>query len=162
MSSTHFIHPQYIDVSIFYVFLSISVHTLELQHKLFFYFFLWCNSPTGAYPTSLLRFLDHTHTWQDFPERVISSSERPLTTQHTNTRDEHPFPHRIFVFSCVQFVLYPYFFIYLDCPAFCLLFFTYNKTTQTSMPQAGFEPATPANERPQILALDGSATGTGQ
>ena len=34
-------------------------------------------------------------------------------------------------------------------------------TTQTPMPPAGFEPETPASDRPQILALDRSATGIG-
>ena len=29
------------------------------------------------------------------------------------------------------------------------------------MPPVGFEPAIPANERPQTYALDGAATGTG-
>jgi hypothetical protein len=32
---------------------------------------------------------------------------------------------------------------------------------QTSMPQVGFEPATPAWERPQTYALDRAAAGTG-
>ena len=32
---------------------------------------------------------------------------------------------------------------------------------QTSIPPAGFEPGTPAGERPQTLALDRSATGIG-
>ena len=34
---------------------------------------------------------------------------------------------------------------------------THNR--QTSMPPAGFEPAIPASDRPQTLALDRSATG---
>ena len=34
-------------------------------------------------------------------------------------------------------------------------------TAQTSMPPAGFEPATPASDRPQTLAFDRSATGIG-
>ena len=33
--------------------------------------------------------------------------------------------------------------------------------TDTSMSPTGFEPAIPASERPQIYALDGAATGTG-
>jgi hypothetical protein len=32
---------------------------------------------------------------------------------------------------------------------------------ETSMPQAGFEPAIPASERPQTHALDRAATGIG-
>jgi hypothetical protein len=34
-------------------------------------------------------------------------------------------------------------------------------TRDTSMPSAGFEPATPASDRPQTLSLDRSATGFG-
>ena len=33
---------------------------------------------------------------------------------------------------------------------------------QISMPPVGFEPTIPANERPQTIALDGAATGTGK
>ena len=40
----------------------------------------------------------------------------------------------------------------------CLLSFTLQHTTQTSMPLAGFKPAIPASDRPQNLALDLSAT----
>ena len=37
----------------------------------------------------------HTHTHNDSSEQVISSSQRPLPTQHTtNTRDEYPRPQR--------------------------------------------------------------------
>ena len=36
-----------------------------------------------------------------------------------------------------------------------------NHKRQTSMPPAGFEPAIPAGERPQIHALDRGATGIG-
>ena len=35
-------------------------------------------------------------------------------------------------------------------------------TTQSFMPPDRFEPATPASDRPKSLALDGSATGTGE
>jgi hypothetical protein len=43
-------------------------------------------------------------------------------------------------------------------------FFPYctTHTTQTSMFPLGFEPAIPAGERPQTLALDRSATGSGE
>ena len=70
-------------------------------------------------------------------------------------------PHRDYfcVFSCILFLLHPYLFLYFDCPAFCLFVFTVQHTTQTSMPPAGFEPATPANDRPQTLTLDRSSTG---
>ena len=48
-----------------------------------------------------------------------------------------------------------------DYPGLCLLSLLYNThhTAQTSMPPAGFEPETPASDRPQTLALDRSATG---
>ena len=35
------------------------------------------------------------------------------------------------------------------------------KITKTPMPPAGFEPATPANDRAQAYGLDRTATGTG-
>ena len=52
-------------------------------------------------------------------------------------------------------------FFCLDCLAFSLLCFTVQHTTQTSMLLAGFEPAIPATDRPQTLALDRSVTGIG-
>ena len=49
-----------------------------------------------------------------------------------------------FQFSCSLFVRYPYLFLLLDCPAFCLLSLLYNThKTQTSMPPAGFERTNP-------------------
>ena len=39
--------------------------------------------------------------------------------------------------------------------------FTVQHTTQTSMLPKGFEPATPASDQPQTLALNRSATGIG-
>jgi hypothetical protein len=60
---------------------------------------------------------------------------------------------------CVLFVLYPYFFV-LIILAFVFFFLTV-QNPQTSMPPAGYEPAIPAGERPQILALDRSVTGIG-
>jgi len=37
----------------------------------------------------------HTHTRQDFSEGEVSSSQRPLSAQHTtNTADEQPYPQR--------------------------------------------------------------------
>jgi hypothetical protein len=39
---------------------------------------------------------------------------------------------------------------------------TYFFTTQTSLPLAGFEPAMPASELPQTLALDCLASGSGE
>ena len=45
--------------------------------------------------------------------------------------------------------------------AFCLTIHnTHNR--QTSMPPVGFEPTTPAGERPQNYALDRASTGTGK
>ena len=46
-----------------------------------------------------------------------------------------------------------------ECPGYGLLSLLHN--TQTSMPLAWFEPAIPASELPQTLALDRSATGIG-
>ena len=68
----------------------------------------------------------------------------------------------LFVFSCALFVLHPYLFLCLDCPAFCHFFFYLQHTSQTSMPPAGFEPATPASDRSQTLDLSRSATGFGK
>ena len=48
-----------------------------------------------------------------------------------------------------------------DCPGLRLLSLLCN-TTQTAMPPAGLEPATPASDRPQTLALDHSTTGIGR
>jgi hypothetical protein len=53
------------------------------------------------------------------------------------------------------FLLHPYSCLCLHCPAFCLYL---QHIKQTSMPPAEFEPATPASDRPQTLALDRSAT----
>jgi hypothetical protein len=52
-------------------------------------------------------------------------------------------------------VLLPYLFLCLDYPGF----FVFYCTTQTSWPPVGFEPASPASDRRQILALDHAATG---
>ena len=62
-----------------------------------------------------------------------------------------------FVVLCTSSAL----FLCPDCPgcAFCPYCATH--TTQTSMTLAGFEPATPASDRPQTLALNRSATGIG-
>jgi len=54
----------------------------RVQHN-----FLWINSPNRAQAASLLRSLYHIqldiHNKQESSERVISSSQRPLPTQHT-------------------------------------------------------------------------------
>jgi hypothetical protein len=59
------------------------------------------DSPSWAYGTSLLRFLDHTqlgtHPQYNFSEEVISTSQRPLPKHHTtNTRDEEIYTIRRF------------------------------------------------------------------
>ena len=59
------------------------------------------------------------------------------------------------------FLLYLYFFA-LTVLALTFVLCCKTHTTQTSMPPAGFEPAILASDRPQILALDRSATGTGR
>ena len=70
-------------------------------------------------------------------------------------------PNRDFFFFCilVYSVLHPCLFRCLDCPAFFLYL---QHTTQTSMPAARFENATPASDRQQTLALHRSAIGNGR
>ena len=45
-----------------------------------------------------------------------------------------------------------------DCPGFVFCLYCTTNTTQTYMPPAEFEPAIPASDRPQNLALDHSTT----
>ena len=52
-------------------------------------------------------------------------------------------------------------FNYLSFINFILQFLVLQHTTQTSMPPAGFEPATSASDQLLTLALDRSATGIG-
>ena len=59
---------------------------------------------------------------------------------------------------CSFFVLHPHLFV-LIVLAFAFFPYCTTNTTQTSMSRAGFEPATPASDRPQTAALDRSATG---
>ena len=61
-------------------------------------------------------------------------------------------PYRDFVVRLYS-VLHPYLCLCLECPAFCLFVFTYTHTTQTYMPHAEFQPATPASDQPQTLLL---------
>jgi hypothetical protein len=60
----------------------------RVQHNL-----LWSNNPNRAQATSLLRSLYHIqldiHNKQESSERVISSSQRPLPTQHTTNTVEN-------------------------------------------------------------------------
>jgi hypothetical protein len=58
-------------------------------------------------------------------------------------------------------VLHPYLFLYLDFPAFCILSLL-TPQRQVFLPSLGFEPANPASDGPQILALDVSANGIGR
>ena len=52
---------------------------------------LWRNSPTVTVEVSRSDKIRHTHSRQDPSEPVITSSHRPLPTQHTTkTRDRHP------------------------------------------------------------------------
>ena len=70
--------------------------------------------------------------------------------------DERPQTYALYRFFFLFSVLHLYYFFCPDC-AFCSYCATH--PTQTSMPPAGFEPVTPASDRPQSLALDRSATG---
>ena len=65
-------------------------------------------------------------------------------------------------FFCSLFVLLPHLFHFLDRPALLLCPYCTTHTTKTSLPAAVFKPATPVSDRLQTLALDRSATGTGQ
>ena len=73
-------------------------HTIIYQTgnvRIFYIFPQWCNSrkKTIRSRTLILTFLCAVKL--DTKTRMISSSQRPLHSQHsTNTRDEHPFPHR--------------------------------------------------------------------
>ena len=64
-------------------------------------------------------------------------------------------PQRIFFVLCTSSVLL----LRPDCLVSAICPYCTTHTTQTPMPPAGFEPATPASDRPQTLALDRSATG---
>ena len=101
-------------------------------------------------------------THSDTPESVglLCTRDRPVaetfTWQHTTlTRDSHPWPQRDFFILSLYFYLHCFVLFVLALP-FVL---TVQHTTQTSMPPAGFEPATAAGERLQTHALDRSATG---
>jgi hypothetical protein len=72
-------------------------------------------------------------------------------------------PHTLNLDHCVLFV---FFFIYLfqsflSIVYFCILYprVSYFSTSHTFVPPEGFEPAIPASNRPQTLALDRSTTG---
>jgi hypothetical protein len=77
----------------------LSVFVIQLKYLFHFYFiykkkyFLCRSSPTRARAASLLRFLDRTQldirTRYDSSERVISSSQRLLRTQHPTKTNIH-------------------------------------------------------------------------
>ena len=60
-------------------------------------------------------------------------------------------PYREFLCILLYSVLHPYLFLCLYRPTFSFCLYL---TTQALMRPAGFEPATPESDRPQILALD--------
>ena len=65
-------------------------------------------------------------------------------------------------FFCFLFVLYPYFFV-LTVLAFEVCPYCTTHPTQTFIPLAGFKPATPASDRPQVQPSDRVAvTGIGK
>ena len=68
-------------------------------------------------------------------------------TRHNNHKKQTSMH---FIPACFCIMVVPHF-------VFC---FSLQHTTQTSVPLARFEPATPASDRPQALALDRSATET--
>ena len=70
-------------------------------------------------------------------------------------KSRHP-PEFFCVFSVLLSVL-----LCPDCLAFAFCPLLYSTHNTTSMPTGGFEPATPASNWPQTLALDRSATGIG-
>jgi hypothetical protein len=58
--------------------------------------FSYCERGTRAVFLDHTKLDTHTHTSGRTPERMISSSQRPLTTQHTtNTIGEYPYPQRV-------------------------------------------------------------------
>ena len=70
-------------------------------------------------------------------------------------------PAFVFLYSlllCLYFIRTCFFVLIVLHFAFCL---SLQHTIQTSLPPAGFEPAIPASDRPQTLALDSSASGIG-
>ena len=64
-------------------------------------------------------------------------------------------------FVLLYSVLHPYLFLCLDFPAFYLLSLL-TPQRQVSLPSLGFEPASPASDGPQTLALDVSVNGIGR
>ena len=142
------------------------------------------NCPNLACAALLLRFLGraHTHIQQDYPERVIGQSLRPLPTE----KKKHD--RRTSVLGGNFFVCSLYFYLYFFAPivlalTYCpLLYNTHNTNNHAPWrvsnpqsqqaigrrpsPQTGrplgspdFEPAIPAIRRRQICPLDLTASG---
>jgi hypothetical protein len=65
-------------------------------HKfLFLFLFSVAQQPNSGLSCYFAKVSRHTHTRSGSPKRVISSSQRPLPTQHkTNPSDENPWPQR--------------------------------------------------------------------
>jgi hypothetical protein len=116
---------------------------------IFVIFFFWSSSPTWARAASFLRFLDH-RKWHTTVGRT------PLDDTRLSQKREIHIRWDSFLFC----LLYLYFFVLI---ILALPFVLYCKIhiTQTSMPPAGFEPATPVSDRWQTLAINRSATGIG-
>ena len=73
------------------------------------------------------------------------------------------------VLTGISFLYYLVLYLYLIRTSFFVLIFLHfafcpysQQTTQISMPPAGFDPATPASDRPQNLAFDRSANRIGR
>ena len=100
-------------------------------------FFLWF---LNSFSRSLFVLFPYLFLWPDCPGLCLCLYHK---THNTNIHA----PDGFFKVFCSLFILYPYWFL-----RFCLYCTTY--TIQTSMPPAGFEPITPANDRPQTLGLN--------
>ena len=88
-------------------------------------------------------------------EWVIGQSQNPLS-QNTKHSQEKTSMHPLglfFVLCTLSVFLCP------DCPGFDFCPSVYNTHNTDIHAQVGFEPAIPASDRPQIFALERSATG---
>jgi hypothetical protein len=117
---------------------------------------VWRNSPKWAKAASFARFLDRTQwhiTVGNIPLDERSDRPKTSTWQHkTLRRGKHSCS--LLEFFSILFVLSLYFIrtcFLSDFPAFCLLCFALLHTTKISMTPAGFKPATPASDLPQIF-----------
>ena len=127
---------------------------LFLWIVLAFAFFLYCTPHTTQNPRPRLDF------FCAFFSFVLSSVSivYPLSLCHLllyHTQHKHPSPTVLFCIPLHSVLHCAWFFVFM-AQHFAFLSLL---TTQISMPPAGLEPAIPASERPQTLALDRSATG---